>query len=65
MTGTLADIQEAVIEFTNRLDKYYESLKKSFKNHSLSILIPFNLVTKIIGAGGCMIKEISQKAGGA
>lgn len=49
----------------NRLDQYYESLKKSFKNHSLSLLIPYNLVTKIIGAGGCLIKEIAQKAGGA
>jgi hypothetical protein len=29
------------------------------------MLIPSNLVTKIIGAGGCMIKEISQKSGGA
>ena len=29
------------------------------------MLIPANLVTKIIGAGGCMIKEISQKSGGA
>lgn len=28
-------------------------------------MIPSNLVTKIIGAGGCMIKEISQKSGGA
>jgi len=25
----------------------------------LALLIPANLVTKIIGAGGCMIKEIS------
>lgn len=31
----------------------------------MAVLIPSNLVTKIIGAGGCMIKEISQKAGGA
>lgn len=29
------------------------------------MLIPSNLVTKIIGAGGCMIKDISNKAGGA
>ena len=29
------------------------------------MLIPSNLVTKIIGAGGCMIREISQKSGGA
>lgn len=29
------------------------------------MLIPSNLVTKIIGAGGCMVKDISSKAGGA
>lgn len=48
-----------------RIDDYYESLKKSFKNYPFAMLIPANLVTKIIGAGGCMIKEISQKSGGA
>jgi len=47
------------------LDEYYESLKKNFKKYPLALLIPSNLVTKIIGAGGCMIKEISQKSGGA
>jgi hypothetical protein len=29
------------------------------------MLIPNNLVTKIIGAKGCMIKEIASKSGGA
>lgn len=29
------------------------------------MIIPSNLVTKIIGAGGCMIKEISLKSDGA
>ena len=47
------------------MDEYYESLKKNFKKYPLALLIPSNLVTKIIGAGGCMIKEISQKSGGA
>jgi hypothetical protein len=65
MKGTLQDIQEGIIEIVNRLDQYYSSLSKTFKNHALSIMIPYNLVTKIIGAGGCLIKEISQKSGGA
>lgn len=59
MTGTLKDIQDGVREFCKRLDDYYENAKSSFKKNSLAILIPSNLVTKIIGAGGCMIKEIS------
>jgi len=29
------------------------------------MLIPSNLVTKIIGAGGCLIKDIAQRSGGA
>lgn len=65
MTGSLQDIQEAINEFCKRLEEYYESVKKNFKNYPLAILIPSNLVTKIIGAGGCMIKEISQKSRGA
>jgi hypothetical protein len=47
------------MEFCKRLEEYYDSAKSNFKKHSLAILIPANLVTKIIGAGGCMIKEIS------
>lgn len=65
MNGSLQDIQEAISEFGKRLEEYFESMKKSFKNYPLAVLIPSNLVTKIIGSGGCMIKEISLKSGGA
>lgn len=59
MSGTLQDIQDGILEFCKRLEEYYEQIKKSFSRKSLDLLIPSNLVTKIIGAGGCMIKEIS------
>jgi hypothetical protein len=59
MNGNLHDIQVGIREFCERMEHYYESHKKSFKNYPLAILIPSNLVTKIIGAGGCMIKDIS------
>lgn len=61
----MQDIQEGIVEFSNKLEEYYESEGKSYKNYSLTVLIPANLVTKIIGARGCMIKEIAQKSGGA
>jgi len=54
-----------VVEFCKRQEDYYDSIKKNYKNYPLTMLIPFKVVTKIIGAGGCMIREISQKAGGA
>ena len=59
MSGTLQDIQDGILQFCKRLEEYYEQIKKSFSRKSLDLLIPSNLVTKIIGAGGCMIKEIS------
>lgn len=65
MIGTLDRVQEAIYAFCDRLKEYYESIHKNFRDYSLTMLIPQNLVTKIIGAGGCMIKDISQKSGGA
>lgn len=65
MSGTLADIEYAIKELINRLDSFYEKKGDSFSNVSLALLIPFSCVTKIIGAGGCLIKELVVKTGAA
>jgi hypothetical protein len=59
LTGTLQDITDAIYELIKRIQEYYKQLDKNFKKYSLALLIPANLVTKLIGAGGSMIKEIS------
>lgn len=39
-----------------RLASYYESSDNDYNTVPLALLIPYNLVTKIIGAGGSLIK---------
>lgn len=63
MHGTLADIEYAIKELIERLTSYYEAQSESFERVSLALLIPYTYVTKIIGAGGCLIKEIVVKTG--
>ena len=65
MKGTLKDIQKGIKEICKRLDEYYKSINKDFSRFPFNIVIPANYVTKIIGAGGCMIKDIAQNANGA
>ena len=62
--GTLSDIEFAIKELIERLAAFYEQVKDdSFDNESLAILIPYSYITKIIGAGGCLIKEIVTRTG--
>lgn len=65
MKGTLKDIIRGIKELCRRLEDYYKSISKDFSNVAFSIAIPANYVTKIIGAGGCMVKNISKEAYGA
>lgn len=59
-------MQDALNEVCMRMEEYFEKEKQqNFEEYSLKVLVPGNLVTKIIGAKGCMIKEISNKADGA
>jgi len=59
MKGTLKDIQKGIKELCKRLDEYYKSINKDFSRFPFNVVIPANYVTKIIGAGGCMIKDIA------
>ena len=61
MYGTLSDIEYAIKELIDRLSSYYEAKNESFDTVSLALLIPYTYVTKIIGAGGCLIKELVNR----
>ena len=63
MYGTFADIEYGISELIKRLTSYYDAAQKEFSEVPLAVLIPFNYVTKIIGAGGCLIKELVVKTG--
>lgn len=59
LQGKLVDIDEALKEICLRLEDFYsKEVEKNFDDYALKVLVPGNLVTKIIGAKGCMIKDI-------
>jgi|JI9StandDraft_2_1071091.scaffolds.fasta_scaffold250134_2 hypothetical protein len=63
LQGRLTDVDEALKEICLRLDDFYsKEASKSFDEFALKVLVPGNLVTKIIGAKGCMIKDIQNRA---
>ena len=63
MHGAFVDIEYATKELIKRLSSYYEASDKNFSKVPLAVLVPFNYVTKIIGAKGCLIKELVVKTG--
>ncbi len=63
LKGTLHNIEQASELIVKRLSSYYEASGKNYQEVPLAVLIPHNLVTKIIGAGGCLIKELVMKTG--
>ena len=65
MKGSLKDIEKGIKQLCIRLEDYYKSINKEFSRYPFSVVIPANYVTKIIGAGGCMVKNIAQHANGA
>ena len=65
MKGSLKDIQKGIKELCKRLEEFYKSINKEFSRYAFNVVIPANYVTKIIGAGGCMVKNIAQHANGA
>ena len=63
MYGAFSDIEYATSELIKRLTSYYEASQKDFSEVPLAVLVPYNYVTKIIGAKGCLIKELVIKTG--
>ena len=63
MYGAFSDIEYATSELIKRLTSYYEASNKDFLDVPLAVMIPYNYVTKIIGAKGCLIKELVVKTG--
>ena len=61
LDGNLEDIEEATFMLVKRLEAYYEASKKDYEQVPLALLIPHNLVTKIIGQGGSQIKRLCEK----
>jgi len=60
LQGFMIDVEDALKEVCLRMNDFYEKeQQKNFEDYAFKILVPGNLVTKIIGAKGCMIKEIS------
>jgi predicted PilT family ATPase len=56
-------VEKATEMMVKRLANYYEASEKDYSGVPLALLIPYNLVTKIIGAGGSLIKQLVQKTG--
>lgn len=66
LSGRLRDVQKCSELLIEKVNDYYNIASRS--NYSSSentqLLIPGYLVTKIIGAKGCMIREIASRSGG-
>lgn len=65
MKGSLKNIKMGIKELGKRIDEYYKQQGNDFSRYPFNVVIPANYVTKIIGAGGCMVKNIAQLANGA
>ena len=65
MKGTVQDVQDAICLLIKKILQYYKDDHRSKDPFTLKMLIPKIFVTKLIGAKGCMIQEISNTAGGA
>ena len=63
--GTIENVQGAIIEVTRRIKNEIRTVFNGEKSYSLRVLINKVLVTKLIGAEGCMIKEIANFSKGA
>ena len=63
--GTINNVKDAIIELSNKIKNDIRSTYDGKESYQLKILINKVFVTKLIGAGGCMIQEIANFAKGA
>jgi hypothetical protein len=63
--GTINHVQDAIMELSHKIKDDIRSIYDGKESYQLKILINKVFVTKLIGAGGCMIQEIANFAKGA
>ena len=63
--GTINHVQNAILELSQKIKDDIRSTYDGKESYQLKILINKVFVTKLIGAGGCMIQEIANFAKGA
>ena len=63
--GTINHVQVAIMELSQKIKDDIRSTYDGKESYQLKILINKVFVTKLIGAGGCMIQEIANFAKGA
>lgn len=65
LKGTIEHVQAAIISLSKSIKRYIKYNYDGKDSYQLRILINKVFVTKLIGAGGCMIQEIANFAKGA
>ena len=63
--GTIECVQDALLLIIKKITHYIRATFDGRDSYNLKMLINKAYVTKLIGAGGCMIQEIASFAGGA
>jgi len=63
--GTINNVQDAILDLIQKIKYDIRSTYDGKESFQLKILINKVFVTKLIGAGGCMIQEIANFAKGA
>ena len=63
--GTIQNVQAAIIEVTRKIKSEIRTVFDGKKSYTIRMLINKVFVTKLIGAGGCMIQEIANFSKGA
>jgi hypothetical protein len=65
LKGTIISVQDAILLMIKKLSSLIRATYDGKDSYSLRMLIHKAYVTKLIGAGGCMIQEIANFSGGA